>query len=43
MNKKTFAATLAALLLSMFAGVFVAGCHSDPHDTHIQTNVSAAR
>jgi hypothetical protein len=39
MNKLLVALLAAALLAS--AGV--SGCKSDPHETHIRTNISAAR
>lgn len=43
MKNKTYAAALAALMLSAIAALFAAGCRSDPHDTHIRTSVSAPR
>jgi hypothetical protein len=33
-----------ALVLGLFASAcLVGGCKSDPHDTHVRSNVSAAR
>jgi hypothetical protein len=37
---KLFAAMLAAALLALGGA---AGCKSDPHETHIRTNVTLAR
>ena len=44
MRRFQFAA-FAFVLLGLFASacVVMGGCNSDPHDTHVRTNVSIAR
>lgn len=32
-----------ALVFGLFASACLVGCKSDPHDTHISSNVGAAR